>query len=30
MALKAGEKAPAFSLPDTEKKIHTLAEFLGK
>jgi glutaredoxin-dependent peroxiredoxin len=30
MALKTGDKAPAFSLPDTEKKIHTLAEFLGK
>src|SRR5512143_487400 len=30
MSLKVGEKAPDFTLVDTEKKEHTLAEFLGK
>jgi len=30
MALKKGDKAPAFSLPDTEKKVRSLGEFLGK
>lgn len=30
MALKLGEKAPDFTLHDTEKKQRTLQEFLGK
>ncbi len=30
MPLKVGEKAPDFTLVDTEKKEHTLAEFFGK
>ena len=30
MSLKVGEKAPGFTLVDTEKKEHTLAEFAGK
>ena len=30
MALKIGDKAPAFTLPDTEKKERSLAEFVGK
>ena len=30
MALKVGDKAPDFTLVDTDKKEHTLKEFLGK
>jgi peroxiredoxin len=30
MPLKVGDKAPAFTLPDTEKKQRSLSEFLGK
>jgi peroxiredoxin len=30
MPLKVGDKAPAFTLYDTEKKQHSLKEFLGK
>jgi peroxiredoxin len=30
MAVKVGEKAPGFSLADTEKKMRSLAEFAGK
>ncbi len=30
MAIKVGDKAPEFSLPDTEKKFRNLNEFLGK
>lgn len=30
MALKVGDKAPAFTLFDTEKKQRSLSEFLGK
>lgn len=30
MALKAGDKAPEFKLPDTDKKERSLGEFLGK
>jgi peroxiredoxin len=30
MALKKGDKAPAFTLYDTEKKYRSLGEFLGK
>jgi len=30
MALKVGDKAPDFTLVDTEKKPRTLSEFLGK
>lgn len=30
MALKAKDKAPDFSLPDTDRKARTLKEFLGK
>lgn len=30
MALSVGAKAPDFSLFDTEKKVRTLSEFLGK
>jgi peroxiredoxin len=30
MALKVGEKAPEFTLVDTEKKERTLSEFAGK
>jgi len=30
MATKVGDKAPAFTLMDTEKKPRSLAEFLGK
>ena len=30
MALKVGDKAPDFKLVDTDKKEHTLTEFLGK
>jgi peroxiredoxin len=30
MALKKGEKAPAFTLYDTEKKPRSLSEFLGR
>jgi len=30
MALKKGDRAPDFSLYDTEKKIRSLGEFLGK
>ena len=30
MALKKGDRAPDFSLYDTDKKIRTLGEFLGK
>jgi peroxiredoxin len=29
MSIKIGEKAPDFTLPDTEKKLRTLGEFLG-
>ena len=28
--LKAGDKAPAFSLPGTDGKTHTLADYKGK
>lgn len=28
--LKSGTKAPAFSLPDQNGKIHTLEEYRGK
>ena len=30
MALKKGDRAPAFTLYDTEKKYRSLSEFLGK
>jgi glutaredoxin-dependent peroxiredoxin len=30
MALKKGDRAPAFTLYDTEKKTRSLSEFLGK
>ncbi len=30
MALKTGDRAPAFTLYDSEKKPHSLSEFLGK
>lgn len=30
MALKTGDKAPAFTLVDTDRKQRSLAEFLGK
>jgi peroxiredoxin len=30
MAIKVGDKAPDFTLPDTEKKPRSLREFLGK
>ncbi|MEW6511548.1 MAG: peroxiredoxin [Bacteroidota bacterium] len=30
MPLRVGDTAPAFTLPDTEKKPRTLGEFLGK
>jgi len=30
MALKKGERAPAFTLYDTERKSRSLSEFLGK
>ncbi|MEX0737041.1 MAG: peroxiredoxin [Bacteroidota bacterium] len=30
MPLQVGEKAPAFKLHDTEKKVRSLEEFLGK
>lgn len=30
MTLTSGKKAPAFSLPDQDGKMHTLAEYAGK
>lgn len=30
MAIKVGDKAPVFTLTDTEKKARSLSEFLGK
>jgi peroxiredoxin len=30
MALKKGDKAPVFTLPDTDKKLRSLGEFLRK
>jgi glutaredoxin-dependent peroxiredoxin len=30
MAIKVGDKAPAFTLADTEKKPRSLSEFIGK
>jgi thioredoxin-dependent peroxiredoxin len=30
MALKVGDKAPEFSLPGTDGKVHTLSEYRGK
>lgn len=30
MALKVGQKAPKFSLPDQDGQVHTLAEYAGK
>lgn len=30
MALKVGDKAPEFTLPDTDRKLRTLKELLGK
>src|SRR5512135_3418702 len=30
MAIKVGDKAPAFTLSDTEKKQRSLSEFIGK
>lgn len=30
MTLTAGKKAPAFSLPDQDGNVHTLAEYAGK
>lgn len=30
MAIKVGDKAPAFTIADTEKKPRSLSEFLGK
>jgi len=29
-ALEAGDPAPAFSLPGSDGKTHTLADFMGK
>jgi peroxiredoxin Q/BCP len=30
MKLKVGQKAPEFSLPDKDEKIHNLSDYLGK
>lgn len=30
MSIKIGQKAPDFTLPDTEKKMHTLSGYRGK
>ncbi|CAN5270120.1 peroxiredoxin [soil metagenome] len=30
MSIKVGQVAPEINLPDTEKKLHTLAEYKGK